>query len=71
VFYLDERLFECRATVMGTESEPLRVEEKTKRRQRHVKHVRSKMRYTVLRVSELRVRGLEEYEGIVKEGGEQ
>jgi large subunit ribosomal protein L21 len=66
VFYLDERMYTCRATVMGVESEPLRVEEKTKRRQRHVKHVKSKMRYTVLRVSELEVKSLEEYEGIVK-----
>lgn len=61
VFYLDERIFTCRARVMGVESEPMRVEEKTKRRRRHVKHVRSKMRFTVLRVSELQVKSLEEY----------
>jgi large subunit ribosomal protein L21 len=61
--YLDERLFECRATVVGVESEPMRVKEKTKRRQRRVKRVKSKMRYTVLRVSEVRVRGLEELSG--------
>jgi large subunit ribosomal protein L21 len=66
VFYLDERMFTCRATVIGVESEPLRVELKTKRRQRHVKHVKSKMRYTVLRVSELEVKSLEEYEGLLK-----
>lgn len=30
--YLDERLFVCRAVVMGVESEPLRIKEKTKRR---------------------------------------
>ena len=64
--YLDERLFECRARVLGVESEPMRVVEKTKRRQRHVKHVWSKMRFTVLRVMELKVRGVEEVEG---EGG--
>lgn len=69
VFYLDERMFTCRARVVGIEAEPMRVEEKTKRRQRHVKHVHSKMRYTVLKISELRVRGLEEYEEIVKRGG--
>ncbi|EAT88078.1 hypothetical protein SNOG_04318 [Parastagonospora nodorum SN15] len=51
VFYLDERMYTCRATVLGVESEPLRVEEKTKRRQRHTKHVKSKMRFTVLRVN--------------------
>lgn len=61
--YLDERLFECRATVVGVESEPMRVKEKTKRRQRRVKRVKSKMRFTVLRVSEVRVRGLEELGG--------
>ncbi|KAF2132882.1 hypothetical protein P153DRAFT_364138 [Dothidotthia symphoricarpi CBS 119687] len=65
VFYLDERLFTCRARVVGIETEPLRVEEKTKRRQRHVKHVFSKMRFTVLKISDLEVRGLEEYEKIV------
>ena len=61
--YVDERLFECRARVVGVESEPMRVKEKTKRRQRRVKRVKSKMRYTVLRVSEVRVRGLEELSG--------
>jgi large subunit ribosomal protein L21 len=67
VFYLDERIFVCRARVVGVETEPLRVEEKTKRRQRHVKHVKSKLKFTVLRVSELEVKSLEEYEGLLKE----
>ncbi|KAH8732718.1 54S ribosomal protein L49, mitochondrial precursor [Phaeosphaeriaceae sp. PMI808] len=66
VFYLDDRMFVCRARVVGEESEPMRVEEKTKRRQRHVKHVRSKMRFTVLRISELEVKSLEEYEAALK-----
>ena len=61
--YLDERLFECRAVVAGTEAEPMRVAEKTKRRQRHVKRVKSKLRFTILKVKELRVRSLEEVEG--------
>ena len=61
--YLDDRLFVCRATVMGVESEPMRVKEKTKRRQRHVKRVKSKHRYTVVRVKELVVRGLSGLEG--------
>ncbi len=60
--YLDERLFVCRAVVMGVESEPLRIKEKTKRRQRKVKTVKSKHRYTVLRVKEVRVRDVEEME---------
>lgn len=42
---------------MGVEGEPMRVEEKTKRRQRHVKTVKSKMRFTILRCVELRVLG--------------
>ncbi|KAM0794650.1 ribosomal protein L21-like protein, partial [Usnea florida] len=53
--YVDENLFVCRAVVVGIEGEPMRVVEKTKRRQRRVKRVKSKMRYTVLRVRELRV----------------
>ena len=39
------------------------VKEKTKRRQRKVKHVKSKHRYTILRVKEVRVKSLEEIEG--------
>jgi len=50
---LDERLFMCRATVLGTESEPMRTKIKTKQRQRRVKKVESKHRYTILRISEL------------------
>ncbi|GME22236.1 putative aconitate hydratase protein [Neofusicoccum parvum] len=60
--YLDDRLFVCRATVVGTESEPMRVKEKTKRRNRHIKHVKSKHRYTVLKISELEVKTPEEVE---------
>lgn len=61
--YLDERIFECRARVMGTESEPLRVKEKTKRRNRKVNIVRSKHRFTILRIAEVKVNDLEEIEG--------
>lgn len=57
---------------MGVESEPLRVEEKTKRRRRHVKHVKSKLHFTVLKISELEVKSLEEYEtALAQEGREQ
>ena len=45
----------CRVQVVGVEGEPMRVMEKTKRRQRHVKTAKSKMRYTVVRCIELRV----------------
>lgn len=58
--YLDERLFTCRAVVLGVESEPMRIKEKTKRRQRHVRQVRSKHRYTILKIKELQVNGLED-----------
>ena len=53
--WIDERAFVCRARVIGVESEPMRFIEKTKRRQRHVKTVKSKGRFTILRVCELRV----------------
>lgn len=62
VAYVDERLYECRAVVVGVDSEPMRTKEKTKRRNRKVKTVRSKHRYTVLRVSELRIKAPEELE---------
>ena len=52
---MDEKFFVLRAVVTGVEGEPMRVVEKTKRRQRRVKRVRSKMRFTILRVQELRV----------------
>lgn len=58
--YLDERLFTCRAIVLGVESEPMRIKEKTKRRQRHVRQVRSKHRYTILKIKELCVNELED-----------
>lgn len=54
--YLDDRLFVCRAVVMGVESEPLRILQKTKRRQRKVKNIKSKHRYTVLKIKEVRLR---------------
>ncbi|KAI8633466.1 hypothetical protein F5Y19DRAFT_418163 [Xylariaceae sp. FL1651] len=53
--WIDEALFECRATVLGTESEPLRVKVKTKRRNRRSQRVTSKHKYTILRVSELKL----------------
>ncbi|KAI9855100.1 MAG: hypothetical protein M1824_006308 [Vezdaea acicularis] len=58
--YIDERLFECRARVLGVESEPMRVKEKTKRRQRRVKKVKSKHRYTLLKVAELKIKSLQD-----------
>jgi large subunit ribosomal protein L21 len=61
--WLDERLFVCRATVMGVESEPLRIKEITKRRQRHVRKIKSKHRYTVLRISEVTVNDVDALEG--------
>jgi hypothetical protein len=60
--YLDDRLFVCRAVVMGVENEPMREKKKTKRRQRHVQTIRSKHRYTILKIKELTVKGLEELE---------
>ncbi|CUS11096.1 unnamed protein product [Tuber aestivum] len=51
--YIDERLFECRATFLEETSEPLRKKEKKKRRTRRIKTVKSKHRYSVLRIKEL------------------
>ncbi|KAK6336316.1 hypothetical protein TWF696_001878 [Orbilia brochopaga] len=56
--FIDPRLFTCRAVVVEVTAEPMRKKEKTKRRQRRVKTVRSKHRYTVLRISELAVNEL-------------
>ncbi|KAI9374776.1 ribosomal protein L21-like protein [Aspergillus egyptiacus] len=61
--YVDERLFECRVRVMGVDSEPLRVKEKTKRRRRHVQRITSKHRYTLLRVMQVKVKTAEELKG--------
>ncbi|RVX70921.1 hypothetical protein B0A52_06078 [Exophiala mesophila] len=58
--YLDERLFELRMRVMGTETGPMMDKEKKKRRNRHRRVIHSKHRYTVLRVMQLRVKGLDE-----------
>ncbi|RVD82655.1 mitochondrial 54S ribosomal protein bL21m [Arthrobotrys flagrans] len=58
--YIDPRLFNCKAVVVEITSEPMRVKEKTKRRQRKVKKVKSKHRYTVLRICELEVNELPE-----------
>ena len=62
--YLDERLFECRATVVGVEAEPMRYLEKTKRRNRKVKTVKSKHRFTLLKVKELKIMSPEEVDGV-------
>ncbi|KAI5862652.1 hypothetical protein GGS23DRAFT_85785 [Durotheca rogersii] len=53
--HIDPSLFECRAVVLGVETEPLRIKFKTKRRQRHVQRVKSKHRFTILRISELKL----------------
>lgn len=60
--HIDERVFQCRATVIGTESEPLRIKIKTKRRQRRAKQAKSKHRYTILRISELNINSVEDVE---------
>ncbi|CAI7574561.1 unnamed protein product [Penicillium glandicola] len=53
---IDERIYECRVRVTGVDAEPLRIKEKTKRRQRHVKQAKSKHRYTLMRVMDVRVK---------------
>lgn len=51
--FIDSNLFECRATVVEETSEPMRIKEKKKQRNRRIKTVKSKHRYTVLRIKEL------------------
>lgn len=71
---IDERLYECRVRVTGVEAEPLRIKEKTKRRNRHVKQAKSKHRYTIMRVMDVRVKTPDELlaEGaVVVEDGEE
>ncbi|KIX94554.1 uncharacterized protein Z520_09600 [Fonsecaea multimorphosa CBS 102226] len=58
--YLDERLFECRVRVMGIETQPMTLKEKKKRRNRHRKIVKSKHKYTLCRVMQVRVKALDE-----------
>ncbi|KFY78397.1 hypothetical protein V499_02416 [Pseudogymnoascus sp. VKM F-103] len=60
--HVDERVFECRAIVMGTEGEPARIKIKKKQRNRRTKTVISKHKFTVLKLSELRVKDLAEIE---------
>lgn len=71
--YIDERLFECRVRVLGVDAEPMRIKEKTKRRQRHVKHAKSKHRYTLLRVMDVKVKTVDEVmqmgAQVVEDGG--
>ncbi|KAI8958775.1 ribosomal protein L21-like protein [Daldinia sp. FL1419] len=55
--HVDPSLFECRATVLGVETEPLRIKVKTKRRNRRSRRVASKHRYTILAISELKLLG--------------
>ncbi|MCJ1464447.1 hypothetical protein MMC07_003060 [Pseudocyphellaria aurata] len=55
--WVDERFFVCRMRVLGVEGEPMRIKEKTKRRNRRVKRVKTKMRFTILRCVELKVLG--------------
>jgi len=61
--YLDERIFECRARVMGTEAEPLRIKIKKKRRNRRTRTVQSKHKFTILTIAEVKVNNLEDIEG--------
>ncbi|EEP82832.1 predicted protein [Uncinocarpus reesii 1704] len=65
--YIDERMFECRVRVMGVEAEPMRIKEKTKRRQRHVQRIRSKHKYTIMKVMDVKVKTVED---LVAEGAQ-
>lgn len=66
--YIDDRLFECRAVVVGTEAEPMRFIKKKKQRNRRLKTVKSKHKYTILKIKELIVKDVDEVVG--KDGAE-
>ena len=51
--WIEENLFELRARVVEVTSEPMRFKVKKKQRNRRTKTVKSKHRYTVLRIGEL------------------
>jgi len=55
--------------VLGVESEPMRVKIKKKQRNRREKRVKSKLRFTLLRISEVKVVLPEKCEGHAVEGG--
>jgi len=55
--------------VLGTELEPMRIKEKTKRRQRHIRRIRSKHAYTVLRVMEIGVSDVDAIRAVPKMSG--
>jgi large subunit ribosomal protein L21 len=57
--YLDERLFVCRARVVGVTQEPFRVKVKKKPRIRHARSIVSKHTFTQLRIMEVTVNGPE------------
>ncbi|PHH78839.1 hypothetical protein CDD82_2818 [Ophiocordyceps australis] len=54
--YINPRYFECRATVLGVESEPMRIKIKKKQRCRRKKQAKSKLRFTILRISEFNIK---------------
>lgn len=53
--WVDEKLFQVRATVIEETSEPMRIKKKKKQRTRRTRTVKSKHVYTVLRISQLEV----------------
>ena len=65
--YIDERLFECRMRVMGLDSGPMVIKEKTKRRNRRTRRVTSKHKYTVLKVMEVNIKSLDELTSLQNE----
>lgn len=51
---MSEVLYECRATVIGIEAEPMRFIKKKKQRNRKEKTVKSKHVFTILRLKDLK-----------------
>jgi large subunit ribosomal protein L21 len=53
--FIDEALFECRAIVLGNDSEPMRYKIKKKQRNRRKKKIMSKHHYTSMRIGALTI----------------
>src|SRR5690606_13881313 len=58
--WIDPQFFECRARVTEIASEAMRLKIKKKQRCRRTKTIRSKHKYTVLTISDLKVNGMKE-----------
>lgn len=60
--FIDDRLYECRAVVTGSELEPVILTVKKKQRTRRKQTIRSQHRFTTLAISELKIKEVADIE---------